>query len=289
MRSSGLTEALGVTKYEPPEPGVGGPNNGNQVHVPQQIPVYGVEGYRKYGRLLEQAASGKTREWQFAVEQALLEGAPAPEPVTESIEVVVTEKLDGQNWRAAYLLDSGKSVDQVIVGTHKTFRDPGFVGEKAYHTYLFQRYNLGEGLRRHPNIAIYGEAFGAPMGGAKQLTYGVTKGANVRDTSAKCGPAYADEENVFLRLFDALDIKRMRWLDWDELVTVAADLGVPTVPVLYRGPFDADHVKSLAGGKSTLADHIREGVVISCTTEGRFPNGVRRKLKLVSEAYLMLK
>ncbi len=245
-----VTERLQVTKYEPPA--LGGPtNNGDQVRVPQQIPVYGVEGYRKYGKA-------------FA-EQFNADGAP--------IEVVCTAKVDGQNFRACYLSAS----DTCIVGSHHTFRDPTFVGEKAYHTYVFQRAKLDEGLRRHPDVAIYGEVYGAVTGGAKALTYGV---------KAKNGVVGNDVKFI---MFDALNIKTNQWLDYDDMVAVANDIGVDVAPILYRGPYDATLVKALADGPAHVGNHIREGVVIAATKERRLANGVRLKLKLVSEAYLLLK
>lgn len=242
-----LTAALGVQKYEPDVPTGTGAYNGNQVKVPQEIPVYGVEGYRKYGKAMEQLCA--------------------------SSEIIVTEKYEGQNWRAAYL----SKQDKVIVGTHRTFRDPAFQGPTAYHTYVFQRYALAERLRAHPDIAIYGEVYGTPIGACKQLTYGAR---------SKNG---AVDEHTKLRVFDALNLKTMRWLDYDDFANLAQNLGLPTAAVLYRGPFDADLIRSLADGQSTEGAHIREGVVIGTTTEGRLPNGVRQKLKLVSEAFLLLK
>ena len=52
-----------------------------------------------------------------------------------------------------------------------------------------------------------------------------------------------------------------RCLSWDETVEWAALLGLELVPLLYRGPWNAEAIRSLWTGKSTVGDE-GEGYVI---------------------------
>ena len=65
---------------------------------------------------------------------------------------------------------------------------------------------------------------------------------------------------------------------------------IPRVPKLFQGLYEGfDQLAPLAEGKSTLADHIREGFVIKPTIE-RWNNETGRTIaKLVSESYLLRK
>jgi RNA ligase (TIGR02306 family) len=65
--------------------------------------------------------------------------------------------------------------------------------------------------------------------------------------------------------------------------------GIPTVPVLYTGPFSADLLKCLADGPSTVGPHIREGVVVRPIAERDDPRIGRAILKRIGPAYLSRK
>lgn len=66
-----------------------------------------------------------------------------------------------------------------------------------------------------------------------------------------------------------------------------APQGVATVPVLYEGGFDFEHMKELAEGQSTLDDKtVREGIVIEAYDSVWHPRIGRRKLKIVGAGYL---
>jgi RNA ligase (TIGR02306 family) len=76
------------------------------------------------------------------------------------------------------------------------------------------------------------------------------------------------------------------WVDRDLLEDWAEYLGVECVPLLYRGPWNPK-LRELRDGKSTLADHIREGIVISTTRKDETFGRVI--LKDVSDQYLTRK
>jgi RNA ligase (TIGR02306 family) len=79
--------------------------------------------------------------------------------------------------------------------------------------------------------------------------------------------------------FQMYDVARM----------VAHSIGVETVPEIYRGPFSVEALAAFTNGHTTLAEHMREGVVVKPTTERTHPELGRVILKSVSEAYLLRK
>jgi hypothetical protein len=92
---------------------------------------------------------------------------------------------------------------------------------------------------------------------------------------------------VSLVLFDAMDLSTLRYLDVDDFLALAKKLELPTVPLLYRGPWRQE-LRSLAEGKTMLgADHVREGFVVRPVKE-RFDERVQRVvLKYHGEGYLL--
>jgi RNA ligase (TIGR02306 family) len=132
---------------------------------------------------------------------------------------------------------------------------------------LSQDERLIQLLANFPDIAVYGEVFGA----VQDLRYGFDPGA------------------VTFRAFDIL--KNGRWMDYDAARDLADAFGVAWVPVVYRGPFDKKLLTELAEGPSCIdgADHIRDGIVVRPKRERTHVRCGRVKLKLVSNAYLMRK
>jgi hypothetical protein len=85
------------------------------------------------------------------------------------------------------------------------------------------------------------------------------------------------------------------YLNWDQIVYYTTRFCVPTVPLLYSGPFDYEVVEQLVDGDTILGDKVhmrssfkgREGVVITPLTETFSPVlGGRLILKAVSCDYL---
>lgn len=74
----------------------------------------------------------------------------------------------------------------------------------------------------------------------------------------------------------------MGWWQTDEV-------GVPTVPSLYVGPYSKDLLDEHTSGQTTLGECIREGVVIRPLLERRHDDIGRVILKSVSEQYLLRK
>lgn len=203
---------------------------GNRVvHKKPNVPVYDIEGFRKYKNVFEP-------------------GEP----------VVITEKIHGCNARYVH---TGLKFH---VGSRTMFRS-----DKTNHwRTAANRCDLERKLKSYPNIVLFGEIYGPEC---QDLHYGVSPGS------------------VRFAAFDAMDLKTRRYLDTDEFGRVMRELDIPTVPILYRGPWSPELV-SLAEGKATWGGHhVREGIVIKPARERTTPGLGRTFLKLVGEGYLLRK
>ena len=182
-----------------------------------------------------------------------------PDVLQAGEEVVATEKVHGANGRFVFV--DGR----LWVGSRTRLKreSPGSLWWRAAH-----QHSLAEKLAAHPGVALYGEVYGA----VQDLRYG------------------ARPNEVRLILFDALDTRTLRYLDYDDFTALAARLGLPVVPVLHRGPW-GEEVRALANGASTLpgAAHTREGFVVRPTKERWHPLLGRVVLKLIGEDYLLRK
>lgn len=223
----------------------------------------------------------------------------------EGEEVVISEKLHGCSGRAVY--KDGK----LWVGSHtKIKRNPyakksffervlsffasvmTIVLSKIkikwgwYHYLLFRlrnvgkavpenvwwkvakQYDLEEKLKKYPDIAAYFEVFGQ----VQDLKYG------------------AEKDQLFIRLFDALNINTRAYLNYDDFVAFVNDIGLETVPILFKGAWTSE-LKEFRNGKSTIsgANHMREGFVVKPVKERYSQHAGRVIFKLVGEDYLLRK
>ncbi len=194
-----------------------------------------------------------------------------PDLIEDGEEVVVSEKIHGTNARAGYVL--GEDGPMFACGSHnlRIHRDQNSTYEmpllmecvEALLTSFEPRIEDGKAV---DETILFGEIYGP--GVQRGFTYGVGKPQ-----------------------FRAFDIAVGReYLDWDAFIELCDRFDVPVVPVLYRGPFDADRVAELLAGPTTLdGDHIREGVVIRPVVE-RFNQATDRTiLKWKSDDYLVHK
>lgn len=174
-------------------------------------------------------------------------------------EVIATEKVHGANGR--FVFADGR----LWVGSRTRIKRES---EGSLWWRAARQYDLAEKLRARPGLALYGEVYGA----VQDLRYG------------------ARPNEVRLILFDAMDTRARRYLDYDDFVALSRELGLPVVPVLHRGPW-GDEVRALANGGSTLpgAAHTREGFVVRPVKERWHPELGRVVLKLIGEDYLLRK
>lgn len=192
----------------------------------------------------------------------------------EGMDVVITEKIHGSSFRAGFVLDG--EVLGYVVGSHNTAKDPEgtnlysriareYLPENTLRTFLNTTFDRP--ITR--NFIVFGEVYGSKV---QDLTYG-------------CKPGEQQ-----LRVFDVL--VDGEYLPWGEVEKIAASLGLRTVPVLGQGRYNLQRVLEHRDGMSTLANHVREGVVVRTPTEtmhyvrGGYKRGI---LKFISPDYLLRK
>ena len=189
-----------------------------------------------------------------------------PNVIQEGEEVVITEKIHGTNSRIGY-------IDSVLLaGSRGLQRKRPEADKLVNNTYWFPStlkpvMSLLDELKEgHKQVILFGEIYGRRI---QRLAYG-----------KKAGLGY-----IAFDLY--VDGKH---LDYDDFKALCDKHQVPTVPLLGRGPYSLELVRTLSSGKTTLADkHIREGVVVKPAKERNDPAIGRVILKYVSDAYLLNK
>lgn len=180
-------------------------------------------------------------------------------------DIILTEKTNGSN--ASFCFDGQKLVIKSRNYYKKHDPDDMWVDVAI-------RYDLENKLSKYPMIALFGEI----VNQVKNFKY---------STEIKDGKLVTK-----LYCFDAYDIKKNRYLDYDEFKAIVDDLGLDTAPVLYRGPWtNKEEMYAYAEGMSVLNPKvIREGWVLGLGKE-RFESRLngRLKLKLISQQYSLSK
>lgn len=187
-----------------------------------------------------------------------------PDVFAEGEEVVVTEKIHGTNCRVGWI------EGEWMAGSMSVRRQrPDPLTASIYWQPLAQ-----EGVQAlleakgqtHRQVILFGEVFGSKV---QNLNYGQIGTLGFR---------------AFDLLLDG------KYADADEFETICAQFDVPTVPVLFRGPYALETVKQLSEGSTTLAaDHIREGVVVKPLRERTDPKIGRVCLKYIGDPYVFAK
>ena len=90
-------------------------------------------------------------------------------------------------------------------------------------------------------------------------------------------------------IFDIYDIIRKRFLGFEQYRIICLNLGLKPVPLLEICSWQGyEAVKNkYNSGKSVLADHMREGIVVQSLEEKYDLLNGRKKYKFVSEEYLL--
>lgn len=169
-------------------------------------------------------------------------------------EVIVTEKIHGASARYVW------HEDRLYCGSRNEWKrvNSGNLWWAAATNCPW----LMEWVTKNPQFVLYGEVYGR----VQDLTYGASTA-----------------DKPWFRAFDVF-----QWSDgtWRRDVF---DRDIPPgvkVPVLYRGPYDEKLVRELSLGKSVLADHLKEGVVVEPVTPRYSDEAGRVKFKIVSDEYL---
>lgn len=93
------------------------------------------------------------------------------------------------------------------------------------------------------------------------------------------------------RVFDIFNVKTKRFLEWDDVVKICADVNLDTAPILYRGPWISDRsLHALAEGTSVLnSSHPKEGFVMRSIPEQFHSKLGRKIIKLKGRDYKLFK
>jgi len=232
-----VSNELGITRWQPDQDQTLS-IVGNNIPDPGYMPHYDLEGLLKYKEYFQ-----------------------------DGEEIVIHEKIEGQNGRALYHPDD----DQLYVAAHSCYKkyDPD---KLDYWWRPAIEYDFENKLKTVPYIAIYFESYGEHG----IYTYGHKKG--------DC-PSVA--------VFDAKNVKTQRWLDYDDLVALCDKINLPMAPEIHRGLWSASWDRqylndNFADGVSVLYPaHNREGCVIR-TVKNRWVYSVGRMiLKMKGETYLL--
>lgn len=99
--------------------------------------------------------------------------------------------------------------------------------------------------------------------------------------------AYSELPGYFL-LFNVRD--QDTWLSWDEVEMWAEEIGVPTVPVLFKGKVDSDaELKKITKSfmiQPSLCGGVREGIVVRVASEFSDNNFSKYLAKMVRKNHV---
>lgn len=257
-----VSELLGVGHYEEPEP-VANINRGQQ---PKGWPksakgwfFFVLEKLHIYRRVTYGADQTKPPK-QFCPIYDVEALKNYPRTFAEDETVFVTEKLHGSN--ARYIFASAD--EKMHVGSHNYWKSES--STCIWRRVLKEFPWVEEFCKAHPDHTVYGEVLPTQPG----YRYG------------------CDKDEIAFKVFDVLKPDGT-FVDKQELYSMdPLGLGQELVPLLYVGPYgNGDVVNKLASGQSIMDNsHLREGVVISSTTERTVRGLGRAQLKLKSMAFL---
>lgn len=203
-------------------------------------------------------------------------------------EVLITEKIHGTccviNFRNGVFSVTSKGLGKRRITIEEEIGNVYWDAVRRYQLESLAAFlgNLFVQLDETPindNVAIFAEVFGP--GVQSGFTYGKNE-KELRIFDVSIGDKFLCRSDIE-RLIDA-------WVSHLLPDIPNRDL---LVPLLYQGPYCPDAAQALADGKETVSGketHIREGVVVSVEPPACDQRtGKRRRLKIISDAYLTRK
>lgn len=189
--------------------------------------------------------------------------------------VVATEKVHGTCGQFTYLRDTG-----TLLVTSK-----GLGAQRL--ALVADESNLYWRAARTYELEGVAAALAEKLGAVRLGLFGEIYGSGIQDLSYCREPG-----DVGFALFDlAYDPGdgSQRFVDAAALTELVSDR-LPTVPLLYTGPYDESALWRTATGREQLSgteSHLREGLVVRAACERRSPlTGGRAVAKFVTEEYL---
>jgi RNA ligase (TIGR02306 family) len=169
---------------------------------------------------------------------------------------VMTEKIHGTNARYTFQDDKMWAASRTLYRTD--------TAGSTYWRVANQNPQIEEFCRAYPGTILYGEIFGW----VQHLRYGANPG------------------QLWFRAFDVYE--RGAYWSYGKFEQEMSRYGIEIVPTVYLGPYSDEKVLEVMSGKSTIANNIREGVVIRLFYERYDPENRlgRIIMKAVSPEYL---
>jgi RNA ligase (TIGR02306 family) len=200
--------------------------------------------------------------------------------------VVITEKIHGTNarygnleisinknqpiwlrikaWFKEFVL---KQTHEFVYGSHNVQLKSNNGKNNFYGDDVWGRMGKAYSMKEiiPPDYTVYAEIYGE---GIQDLTYGV--------------------KGVTLAVYD---IKyKDKYMDWGDVIDFCNKNNLPTVPILYGGPFCYSMIDEYTSGNSKiLPSQMREGCVIKLLKEGNDPHIGRKILKSINPVYILRK
>lgn len=260
-----VSDFLGITHYNPPEPGESTAPGGNEGNAKRFRWPRTFAGWKQ---LILMWLRGEKREGGISLPTYDVDAYKRYQGVLIPGETVrITEKIHGSNGRFVYKKGMF-GLDKFYVGSRNLWKAPG--STCAWRRAAKDNPWIEVWCRLHPGYALYGEI-----------------------TPTQKGYDYASGDKIRFFLFDVrhpdgrwMEVSEIKFMNNIEESTWILDHY--KVPFLYEGPWDEEVAKKLVDGPSTvpLTKHIREGIVIKAVPE-RTAHGLGRvQLKIVSNNFL---
>lgn len=208
-----------------------------------------------------------------------------PDRFKEGVQIVISEKLHGSHGRIGVLPFAANTI-------WKKFKKLIGVAPEWEKVYGSNNVQLQD-KKNHTGYYgedLYGKTFNE-MDAYSRIKEGEVFHGEIIGAGIQKGYDYGLKDS---HKFVVFDIRRldsdgeMKWLDPHSVEKICKERGFEHVPVLYKGGFDLDLIKSLTLGNSVYcpSQKVREGIVIRPTYGVDTGMGSKNLLKMISEKYL---
>lgn len=265
---SDLSMVLGITKYEPPD--IEAPSTGNGGKKQKKGSRTGNPSFHQYNGLTHLNYIPSAFSGDVVCIQEKLHGTNARAGIVPYVANTFWRRVK-QFFGLAPKFENcfgSNTVQKYPTASKKVTHNENMVGKKDVWTHVFTEIDVFSKLK--PGEVVYGEIIGPKI--QKNYDYGLDS------------PRFV--------LFDVKVYKdgQWSWLSPPDAHAFAIERGFEFVPVLYRGPFDREHAKSLLFGPSAYcpSQPVREGIVVKSENDynREMFTGNRKALKWVSPVYL---
>jgi len=268
-----FSEFLGIIKYEPPIPTQ---MNGQVAFVGGNLLKFDVENYKKFPDVFQEGELVEFTEKTHGTFTGLarFEKPIHPELHGGGIYAAFSKGLGGQGMAFKDVPENSGNLYVQSLLKYKDHLDRlfGILSDLEPIDFVVKPNEPGyvrPADREVAAIYVLGETYGHGVQG--NFNYGrMDKDLAVFD--------------IYVRYTDG----NGRYLNFETRNALCQQVGIPTVPSLYVGPFSKKLMLEHTDGKTVIGGgaHIREGIVIRAAEEVDVPELGRKMLKSVSAAYL---